>query len=157
MQDNKKSRIPKKYALVALLLLISALAGIVYWAVEVRTPSTYVVCLQGFNHTDRWISEYRVNGQWGGNIAPKGEGDSYGGGGSFACGATVDGKAVTVKWEYSLPKTEDYDRGVTPETHQVTVPMPVAESNRSRYFQIHIFPDHHIELQLSDTSIPNRK
>jgi hypothetical protein len=36
------------------------------------------------------------------------------------------------------------------ETHEVTVPVPVAESNHSRYFQVHIFADNHVELQLND-------
>lgn len=152
MQSNKKSRTPKKHTLTALLLLASVLAGIVYWAVEIRTPSSYAVCLQGFNHTDRGISEYRVNGHWGGNIPPKEDGFPYGGGGGCVSGVKVAGERLIVKWEFPLQTREQLNKGIVviPETHEVTLPMPKAESNRSRYFQVHFYPDHHVELKLVD-------
>jgi hypothetical protein len=154
---KKRPRLPVKYGYRTPVIVLLLLAGIVYWALEIRKPSSYAVCLQGFNHTERWISEYRVNGQWGGNIPPKEPGARYGGGGGFSCGSQIGGRTVTVKWEYSLARTEDYERGVKPETHEVTLPMPKAESNHSRYFQVHIYPDHHVELELSDDSLPDRK
>jgi len=134
---------------LAVLLIVATVA---YWALEIRKPSSYGVCLNGFNHTTRGISEYRVNGDWGGNISPKEPGDEYGGGGKFSCGSTISGETVTVKWSFPLQTREQLNKGieVPPETHEVTVPMPKAESNHSRYFQVHIFPDNHVELKLTD-------
>ena len=131
---------------LAVLLVLGALA---YWMLEVRKPSSYGVCLQGFNHTTQWIHEYRVDGQWGANISPKEAGEPYGGSG-FSCGATVGGKTVKVKWMFSNKTREDMQKGVPLETHEVTLPMPEAESNHSRYFQVHFFPDNHVELKLTD-------
>jgi hypothetical protein len=134
---------------LVVLLIVAAFA---YWSLEIRKPSSYGVCLQGFNHTTRGISEYRVNGDWGGNIPPKDVGDEYGGGGGFSCGSTIKVGTVTVKWNYARKTREAIERGDPPETHEVTMPMPEAESNHSRYFQVHIFPDNHVELKLSDHS-----
>ena len=144
-----------KYDYWTPLVVVVILAAIVYWTLEVRKPSSYAVCLQGFNHTTRWISEYRVNGQWGGNISPKEADESYGGGGGLSCGSSIETGMVTVKWQFPLQTREQLNKGieVPPETHEATVPMPEAESNHSRYFQVHIFPDHHVELRLLNSSI----
>ena len=72
------------------------------------------------------------------------------GGGGCVSGATIEVGDVTVKWKYSNKTREDLARGEPLETHEVTVPMPEAESNHSRYFQVHIFPDNHVELKLTD-------
>ncbi len=143
-----------KYDYWTPLVVLLILAAIAYWALEIRKPSSYAVCLQGFNHTERGISEFRVNGQWGGNISPKEPGDQYGGGGSFSCGNTIGGRTATIKWSFPLQTREQLNKGieVPPETHEVTLPMPEAESNHSRYFQVHFFPDNHVELKLSDHS-----
>lgn len=145
-----KNQTKSKYDFWTPLAVLLVLGALAYWMLEIRKPSSYAVCLQGFNHTTRWISEYRVNGQWGANIAPKEDGYPYGGGGGCNSGATVGGETVKVQWEYSLPRTEDYEKGIKPETHEVTLPIPEAESNHSRYFQTHIFPDNHVELKLVD-------
>ena len=146
-----------KYDFITPVVVLLILAAIAYWALEVRKPSSYGVCLQAFNHTEQWIHNYSVNGEWGGNISPKESGERFGGGGGFSCGITIEVGDVTVKWKYSNKTREDLARGVPLETHEVTVPMPIAESNHSRYFQVHIFPDNHVELHLSDTSMPNDK
>ena len=139
-----------KYDFITPVVVLLILAAIAYWALEVRKPSSYGVCLQAFNHTERGISNYSVNGEWGGNSPPKEPGDEYGGGGKFSCGITIEVGDVKVKWNYARKTREAIERGDPPETHEVTVPMPEAESNHSRYFQVHIFPDNHVELKLTD-------
>jgi hypothetical protein len=134
------------------LVVLLIVAAIAYWALEIRKPSSYAVCLMGFNYTTRGISEYRLNGQMGRNIAPKESEEPFGGGAGCVSGATVGGDTVTVKWNYARKTREAIERGDPPETHEVTMPMPEAESNHSRYFQVHIFPDNHVELKLSDHS-----
>ena len=145
---STKSRADYWTPLVVLLIL----AALAYWTLEIRKPSSYPVCLMGYNYTTRGISEYRVNGQWGANIPPKEPENPYGGGGGCTSGATMGGETVTVKWSFPLQTREQLNKGieVPPETHEVTVPMPKAESNHSRYFQVHIFPDNHVELKLTD-------
>jgi len=141
-----------KYDYWTPLVAVLILGAIAYWALEIRKPSSYDVCLQGFNHTARGISRYSVNGEWGGNISRKEPDGLWGGGGGFSCGITLSGKTATVKWQFPLQTREQLNQGieVPPETHEVTVPMPEAQSNHSRYFQVHIFPDNHVELMLND-------
>ena len=148
-----------KYDYWTPLVVVVILAAIVYWTLGVRKPTSYAVCLQGFNHTTRYISDYRVNGQWGGNISEKEGDDEYGGGGGFSCGSAIETGPVKVMWQFPLQTREQLNKGieVPPETHEATVPMPEAESNHSRYFQVHIFPDHHVELQLLDNSFSDEQ
>lgn len=59
---------------------------------------TVSASLVGYNHTDKTIAAFYVNGAWGGNITPGS------GGGSFVCCAQLpdpwrEGYAVTVTWE----------------------------------------------------------
>ena len=150
---NPKSLKPKSgYSFTLPIIVVLILGALYYWAVENHKPSSYSVCLQGFNYTDRAISKYHVNDLWGGNLAAKEPGELYGDGGKYACVGSVGGKTVKIEWEYSLPHWQDYENGVKPETHEVTLPMPVAQSNHSRYFQVHFFPDNHVELKLLDHS-----
>jgi hypothetical protein len=154
-QENNKKPKKSEYdfvtPFVALLVLGLIGYGAQYWYNNVRKPSSYSVCLQGYNYTDRAISDFYVNGAGGGNISSRNEGWPYGGGGGLSCGTSVKGLTATVRWEYSLPNWQDYEKHIKPETHEVTVPMPIAQSNYSRYFQVRIFPDNHVELKLVDT------
>ncbi|AZN35561.1 DUF3304 domain-containing protein [Iodobacter ciconiae] len=83
-------------------------------------------------------------------MSPKPDDYAYGGGGGFSCGASVSGSEVKVKWVFDWKSVAEMDAGVILESHEVTLPMPKAESRSSRYFQVHIYPDHHIELKLFD-------
>jgi hypothetical protein len=149
----KKPTKPKSgYSFTLPIIVVLILGALYYWAVEIHKPSSYSVCLQGFNYTDRIIDEYRVNGLWGGNVSAKEADEHYGGGGKLACVGSVGGKTATIMWKYGMPTLADYHNGVKPETHEVTLPMPVAQSNHARYFQVHFFPDNHVELKLLDHS-----
>ena len=70
-----------KYDFITPVVVLLILASIAYWAREVRKPSSYGVCLMGYNYTKQWIHGYSVNGQWGANIPPKEPENPYGGGG----------------------------------------------------------------------------
>ena len=151
---SAKTRNRKLAPILALVALVglAALGTWLYKAKEARPPSHYSVCLNGFNHTERYISKYSVNGQWGANISEKEPGEDYGGGGGFVCGASVGGEQVTVKWEFPMRTWDQMEKNieVPPEKHEMTVPMPKAQSRTSRYLQVHIYPDNHVELQLND-------
>ncbi|AZN35562.1 DUF3304 domain-containing protein [Iodobacter ciconiae] len=131
------------------ILVVLSLAAWWIWSSFLQEES-YGVCFQGFNYTDKIISEYYVNGMGGGNISKKPDDYAYGGGGGFSCGASVSGPQVKVKWLFNRNSVAEIDAGVPPETHEVTLPMPKAESRSSRYFQVHIYPDHHVVVKLKD-------
>ena len=57
--------------------------------------------LTGYNHTDKTVGAFYVNGVWGGNVTP------HAGGGSFVCCAELPapwhaGAAVKIEWEDHL-------------------------------------------------------
>lgn len=158
-QENFKKPMKSQYdfvtPFVALIVLGIVGYGAQYWYDNVRKPSSYSVCFIGANYTDRRIDDFYVNGLWGGNVAAK-EGDYPYGSGGGACTGAVSGKTATVKWTYEMDSIEDYRKKVKPKIHEVTMPMPIAESNHSRYFEVRIFPDNHVELQLTDLPAPDR-
>lgn len=155
LKKPKKSEYDFVTPFVALLVLGFIGYGAQYWYNNVRKPSSYSVCFTGANYTDKAISDFYVNGLAGGRIDPKHGDFPYGEGGG-GCTGTVSGETATVRWEYSLPHWQDYEKHIKPETHEVTVPMPIAESNHSRYFEVRIFSDNHVELQLTDLPAPDR-
>ena len=90
--------------------------------------------LTGYNHTDRFIGAFYVNGQWGGNI------DSGSGGGSFVCCVELpnpwhEGLKVRVKWE-------DYD-GVI---HERDVPVPRYEAKKAGGLNVHFLRSGEIKV-----------
>jgi len=71
----------------------------------VRHGATVSAQLTGYNHTDKTIAAFYVNGEWGGNIWPGS------GGGSFVCCVELprpwyEGYKVTVTWEDHELKTQ---------------------------------------------------
>lgn len=91
-----KINIKKIHPLSAIVLL-----ALLAWGVwSLMQPKSYGVCFQGFNYTDKSIAKYSVNGLWGGGLPAKPSDSKYGGGGGFACGASVSGPDVKIKWTY---------------------------------------------------------
>ncbi len=75
-------------------------------AKNVAQGKTVSASLVGYNHTDKTIAAFYVNGAWGGNITPGS------GGGSFVCCAELpdpwqESFAVTVRWEDNEGKTQE--------------------------------------------------
>ncbi|WP_293936923.1 hypothetical protein, partial [Iodobacter sp.] len=91
---SKKINWKKIHPLSAIVLI--SLLGWGIWSF--LQPASYGVCLQGFNYTDRSIAKYSVNGEWGGGLPPKPSDSKFGGGGGFACGPSVAGPEVKIKW-----------------------------------------------------------
>jgi hypothetical protein len=65
---------------------------------NVATGKTVSASLVGYNHTDKTIAAFYVNGEWGGNVFPGT------GGGKFVCCVEIpdpwrEGYAVTITWE----------------------------------------------------------
>lgn len=147
--SSSKSKYDFVTPVIALLVLIALGYGAQYWYDNIRTPSSYNVCLESYNYTDKRITSFYVNDLWGGNVAAKQGLYPYGSGGG-ACTGSVSGKTATIRWEFEMEKAEDYKNHVKPETHEVTVPMPIAESNHSSNLQVRFFSDNHVELQLTN-------
>ena len=94
--------------------------------------------LVGYNHTDRYIGAFYVNGRGGSNIF------EHSGGGKFVCCVELPkpwhpGYTVTVKWE-------DQDEKV----HTRDVPVPEYRPEKAGLFGVHFLRDGSIRVFASD-------
>jgi hypothetical protein len=115
----------------------------------VSTPKEHNLTIYGYNYTDTEIGSFEVNGQGGGNLPTSSP--TAGGGSSVCCltvfTPTVKPKTVKIKW------TRDLDTWC----EQEVVLAPFAEPN-PKYFEVHFYPDGHIELAITeDSSDPRLK
>ena len=86
---------------------------------------TFAASMTGYNHTDKSIGAFYVNGGWGGNIFPGT------GGGKFVCCVDLpdpwyDGLSVTVEWE-------DEES----QMHKRVVPVPQYDAKTTAGFKVH--------------------
>jgi hypothetical protein len=90
--------------------------------------------LTGYNHTDKTIGAFYVNGNWGGNITPGS------GGGSFVCCVPLPdpwqpGMTVTVSWEDHELKTQ-----------QRVVPIPQYERKDVGTMNVHFLRNGEVKV-----------
>jgi Protein of unknown function (DUF3304) len=97
--------------------------------------------LTGYNHTDRTIGGFYVNGEWGGNITPGS------GGGSFICCVPLPdpwqpGMTVTVRWEDHELKTQER-----------VVPVPQYDPNKVAQMNVHFLRSGEIKVFVGMTGL----
>lgn len=100
-------------------------------SVQGKTVSASLV---GYNHTDKTIAAFYVNGAWGGNITPGS------GGGSFVCCADLpdpwrEGYTVTVSWEDHAGKMQER-----------VVPVPKYDPKTLSDFNVHFLRSGEIKV-----------
>lgn len=112
--------------------------------------------LSGYNYTDRYIDQFSVNGQGGGNLFVS---TPTSGGTNVCCISYTPGrpapKAVTVRWQSGACKykaTNMYGETST-WTHgsfkEMEVPVSPIVPTNPRYFEVHFYPDGHIEAAIT--------
>jgi len=114
--------------------------------------------IAGYNYTNRYIDQFFVNGQGGGNLFVSTE--TSGGGGGVCCVMYTPGlpppKTVRVKWQASaclyhykgsdgtpFSRTHSYFK----EADAVVDPRVPAHPNN---FEVHFYPDGHVEAAITD-------
>lgn len=113
--------------------------------------------LHGYNYTDRYIDDYSVNGTSGGNLSVSGPGSV--GGGSTCCVTYYRGgvQKVKVRWqadgclyiEKSTIRSEKIEsihsiyKEVEVEVRPITRFVP-------HYFEVHFYPDGHVEATMTE-------
>ncbi|WP_343123737.1 DUF3304 domain-containing protein, partial [Xanthomonas translucens] len=78
--DDDQTRSRSRCAVARLLIALSLLSLLA--ACKAEPSTTAEASISPYNHTEDYIHELYVDGQWGGNSYP------YGGGGSFVCCVT---------------------------------------------------------------------
>ncbi|HBK45386.1 MAG TPA: hypothetical protein DDZ67_02905 [Xanthomonadaceae bacterium] len=129
---------------VAALVLISLLT-----ACKAEPASTAASAkISAYNHTEDYIHQFYINGQWGGNSRP------YGGGGKFTCCINYPrqwqpGLTATVRWTTSsgIPGGND----PTETWHEKVVPIERYEKPGTT-LNVHFLPDGQVRLLIWDGS-----
>jgi hypothetical protein len=118
----------------------------------------------GYNYTERYIDQFYVDEQGGGNVDVSGE--IGGGGGIVCCIAWREGtplpQTVHVRWVdggcmKTLTDSDGYTFKVPSHRFReldakLTSPVPP----KPAYFEVHFYPDGHVELAITETMSPPR-
>lgn len=109
---------------------------------------TAVAKISPYNHTEDYIHQLYVNGQWGGNSYP------FEGGGSFVCCVTYPrqwrpGLTATVRWTTSSGIPGGNDPTVT--WHEKVVPIERYDELGTT-LNVHFLPDTQVRLLISSAS-----
>lgn len=163
----------KRFNLVVLLVSVIAVLGcnrqVEARAEQVSQPSLYPeetvnLAILGYNYTRRYIADFSINSNGGGNIMVSTP--SSGGGGTSCCAPYLPGmKAykVTVRWQadacmfhtYSVATKRTFD-----EIHsfykEIKVPVKEDFVNPPKYMEVHFYPDGKVEVSVTDTRSPPR-
>ncbi|MFL6657178.1 MAG: DUF3304 domain-containing protein [Massilia sp.] len=120
--------------------------------------------LTGYNYTNRYINDFSVNGQSGGNIYVSGP--SGGGGGDVCCVGYVIGARIwnlRVRWQIDGCRFDEHTDSAGQELFQlysfykeVEVKVDTTKTDRPHYLEVHFFPDGHLEAILTEHLSPPR-
>ncbi|MGQ7261633.1 DUF3304 domain-containing protein [Vreelandella sp. V005] len=117
------------------LKIILAGLGVIWVAWSMLFNSSKSGSLAGYNHTNRPIFSYWIDGNWGGN-------------GGTTCCWSFKGDTVEVVWILDVTP-DDIEAGLEEERHSITLPMP--EYNRDdQYLHVHFLPNNKVDLLWSN-------
>jgi hypothetical protein len=118
--------------------------------------------IAGYNYTNRYIDDFTVNGQWGGNLSISEAGSA--GGGSACCVAYLDtaGKdTVKVRWQsgacYFTTKStisNDTYQNLHSFYKEVEVELDKSSARKPNYLEIHFYPDGTVKAAVTDKTSP---
>jgi hypothetical protein len=125
---------------------------------EGKTPDGTLLhlTLTGYNYSNRYIDQFSVNGNGGGNLFVSGP--TSGGGGSICCVRRVKGatRPVKVRWQSSACMySEKASSGseVFSRIHnyftEAQVEVTFDNSDHPKYFEVHFYPDGHVEAAMT--------
>jgi hypothetical protein len=155
--------------LMFVLLLFQSSGSVITSAVAsqssaIQDSKRLSLTLTGFNYTSRYIDEFNVNGQNGGNLYVSGP--SSGGGGSVCCVSYVKGAAapsIVVRWQsggcmYRAPGV--LADGSTHLAHsfyrELKIKVDAIIPDNPAYLEVHFYPDGHVESAITDNKSPPR-
>lgn len=116
--------------------------------------------IAGYNYTNRYIDDFSVNGQWGGNLSVSEPGS--GGGGSVCCVTyfDTDGKdTVKVRWQsgacYFTMKSivsDNTEQSLHSFYKEVEVQLDKSRAGKPNYLEVHFYPDGTVKAAVTDAT-----
>jgi hypothetical protein len=114
--------------------------------------------LTGYNYTNRYIDQFDVDGQGGGNIAVSGPGTA--GSGSVCCVSYRSGAGTwnaKIRWQADACTFHSYTdgKGIKHERtysffKEIEVEVDPNIPDYPRYFEVHFYPDGHAEAVITE-------
>lgn len=150
---------------IALLMLPLALLGACEQASGSGSTEPHALTIYGYNYTDHYIDQFTVNGAAGSNLDVSTP--SAGGGGGTCCVMWRDDTPlptkVHVRWavEGCAFITKPNQEGETFESvkhffKEADVELRGPVPKKPGYFEVHFYPDGHIEAAISEYPNPPR-
>jgi hypothetical protein len=115
------------------------------------------LALTGYNYTNRYIDQFDVDGQGGGNIYVSGPGTA--GSGSACCVSYRSGakaRKVKIRWQTDACTYNERTSGGEKfsDTYsyfkEIEVQVDPSIPDFPRYFEVHIYPDGHVEAAITE-------
>jgi Protein of unknown function (DUF3304) len=133
------------------LLLFSAGCG-------AKDSGSSALGIVGYNYTDRAIASFSVNGNGGGNIYLSTP--TNGGGKTVCCMSVRPGTTLPLKMEveWTWDRVEDDNGKVLrpEESRKATAVLDGPLPAKPTQFEVHFYPDGHVEVAVSDKYSPPR-
>lgn len=155
---------PSLWWLGSCLALLLALGPLISWAsgsplpkIQLPSGTRFNLAIVGYNYTSRYIDDFSVDGQGGGNLYVSGP--TSGGGASVCCVSYLQGAAVgevTVRWQsggcmFRVPG--GLADGRTHLAHssyrELKVRVDPRIPDHPENFEVHFYPDGHVEAAIS--------
>ncbi|MCD2518437.1 DUF3304 domain-containing protein [Massilia sp. G4R7] len=127
-------------------------------------PRQVSLSLVGYNYTNRYINEFSVGGEGGGNLyvsSPAG-----GGGGTVCCAKYwpgVKGYKVKVRWQtgacyYKVRASDSHEvhQRLFPFFKEAEVEVDERATDRARYMEVHFYPDGSVQVAATEHPSPPR-
>ena len=120
--------------------------------------------LVGYNYTNRYIDEFSVNGNGGGNLFVSDE--VNGGGKSACCVSYITGPGdwnVKVRWQTDACTYDERTYSNGEKNHNIYSFFKEAKvlvdphvPDHPAYFEVHFYPDGHVEAAITEHASPSR-
>jgi hypothetical protein len=134
----------------------------VFTACGKSVPTYSGVSLMYQNYLPYNLSRFTITDAYGNKASGGADSAPGGGGGRLSCCYKLKGTEFTVKWDY-YDVDQWNDKGDEQTFHaeaKVSMPpSPIPENIGTRIFEVHFYPDHHVEFQfpgelLDDSRVP---
>lgn len=132
--------------------------------VKAPTGTRIELTLTGYNYTNRYIDQFDVDGQGGGNIGVSGPNSA--GSGSMCCVSYRSGakaRKVKIRWQADACTFLDYVDGKGVKHHrahsyfkEIEVQIDPNIPDFPRYFEVHFYPDGHVAAAITEHASRSR-
>jgi hypothetical protein len=150
-----------KLSRLATCAVAACLLSVALTACGKSEPTYSGISIMGRNYLPYNLSRFSITDAYGNKASGGGDDPPGAGGGSVTCCYKLKGTEFTVKWNYydNDQSLKGDHRILRAESKVVMPPSPIPEKIGARIFEVHFYPDRHVEFQfpaelLEESRIP---